>query len=238
MEEIFANGKSTVYARGEAISIGEEVNYIRSGAVALYSQESSDLKFLFAFRSGEVFPYVKLPVLFSGRKTEYRALGPTTILSIPRKDFESRIFDAGKAKELILDLMRIMEYQIQRIDNLEQGQVFKRLLERLVFFSHRLGEVHGDKIVINAPMSHSDIATSIGTSRETVNRFMRKLQKSGVITVKKQTIVINSLDSLKQMVEGQDRRPQLGKQKFVVMAGISILLLEAYLSFLPEVVGK
>jgi CRP-like cAMP-binding protein len=238
MEEIFQNGIEAYYVRGEIIPLKDDIIYLKSGSVGVYSIDEDDKRFLFAYKRTEIFPYVKKKNLMSGREIEYRALSNVSVLKIKRQQFNVEAFKPEKIKQFVTELMMLMEYQIERIDNLEQGQVYKRLLERLVFFAQRLGVAHGDKIIIDTPMSHSDIASYIGSSRETVNRYMSRLQKEGLITLKKQTIVINSLESLKQMAEIPSSKQPKNKQTFVALAGLGLILLEAYLSFLPDVISK
>lgn len=232
MEEIFRDGAQSVYVRGDIIPVDERINFIKSGAVALYSCEPDTKNFLFAYKKNEIFPYIQnKSSQLSGRDLEYRALSTVTVLSIPRQKFEAEAFKPQNIKRFVSELMEIMEFQIERIENLEQGQVYQRLLGRLNFFARRLGVEHGDKIIIDAPLSHGDIATSIGTTRETVNRLMKRLEKAGVITVKKQTIIINSLNQLNQIITQESKRqPHKG---FLLVASLSALVAEGAVSFLP-----
>jgi CRP/FNR family transcriptional regulator, cyclic AMP receptor protein len=234
MENVFKNGRKSFLVRGELINVDDSVHYIVEGSVGVYSSENEKRSFLFAFKAGEIFPYSQSKAkLMSGRQIEYRCLSAVELLSIDKNKFTKEAYKPANIKPFVENLMEIMEVQIERIDNLEQGQVFQRLLERLNFFAGRLGVVHGDKIVIDSPMSHGDIATSIGTSRETVNRMMKSLEKEGLITIKRQTIIINSIKDLKRKLSGSGGRTN-GKRGHILAASAAILIVQSALQSMPD----
>jgi CRP/FNR family cyclic AMP-dependent transcriptional regulator len=203
MENIFKNGTQEIYTRGDLLPVkADEVRYIVSGIVVLNSVDKKKRRnFLLAYKTGDIFPYGSLKTkLFSGRKLEYRALASTSTLMITKEEFEKEVIKPQNLKPYLSSIYCIMDFQMERIDNLDQGQVSQRLLERLNFYANRAGVVNGDKVLIEAQLSHSDIASSIGTTRETVNRLMKKFEHAGIVTVKNQTIIINSLSKLQQMI--------------------------------------
>jgi CRP/FNR family transcriptional regulator, cyclic AMP receptor protein len=229
MDEVFADGTEEFFIRGDIIATNGKVSLIKSGVVGIFTEDEGHNNLLFVYKAGEFFPYPghKLE-LISGRKIEYRSMDNTSVLTVTSAHFNAEAYRPENLRPFIESLMEMMSVQIDRIDNLQQGQVFNRLLERLNFFAKRLGVRNGDKIVIEVPMSHVDIASSIGTSRETVNRLMRKLEKTGVITVKKQTIIINSMKGLRDLLEQPTEREE--KSKRLMIASLAVVATEALLA--------
>jgi CRP/FNR family transcriptional regulator len=235
MEEIFRKGQRSMYARGEYIAVEDKVHFIESGTLAAYSVEKGERRFLFAFKDGEIFPYSnRKNELISGRAVEYRALSFVELITLDENKFKKEIMKPQNVPLLIDALVGIIDLQTERIDNLEQSQIYQKLIERLVYFIERLGVERGDKIIIEAPLSHVDIATSIGTTRETVNRYMKQLEKRGVITLKKQLIIINSVEKLKKMAVSDDGE----SNKLLALACVASLIVpSAVLSVLPELLS-
>jgi CRP-like cAMP-binding protein len=203
MKDIFKDGSREVLEKGEVIHLkDDEIRYIVSGIVVLTSLDKKNRhNFLLAYRAGDIIPCGNLKhELFSGRKLEYRTLSQVTTLSIQREKFEKEALLPNNSQEFLSVIYGILDFQIERIDNLERGNANQKLLERLNYFARRAGVSEGGKIRIDARLSHGDIASSIGTTRETVARLMKKLEHKGLVTVKNQTIVINSMPELQKMI--------------------------------------
>jgi CRP-like cAMP-binding protein len=203
MKDIFKDGSREVLEKGEVIHLkDDEIRYIVSGIVVLTSLDKKNRhNFLLAYRAGDIIPCGNLKhELFSGRKLEYRTLSQVTTLSIQREKFEKEALLPNNSQEFLSVIYGILDFQIERIDNLERGNANQKLLERLNYFARRAGISEDGKIRIDARLSHGDIASSIGTTRETVARLMKKLEHKGLVTVKNQTIVINSMSELQKMI--------------------------------------
>jgi CRP-like cAMP-binding protein len=65
----------------------------------------------------------------------------------------------------------------------------------MLFLSERFGKSHGSQIIINAPITHQDIADSINMNRETASRVLEDLFKEQLIGQEEHLFTI--LDPLK-----------------------------------------
>lgn len=190
------------YSSGQAIGAGGRVNYISSGMVAVYSTKGNQRSFLFSLKAGEFFPYTEpTSELFSGRRLDYVALSTVTIRTMSRQEFERRIKEPANSVWFISKLLFLLQLQTERIDNLSRGSTEQKLIERLNFLAERHGKHDGDTVTLKAPLTHTDIATSIGTTRETANRFIKRLERKGLVSVRRQNIVINSISELRTMAK-------------------------------------
>lgn len=50
-----------------------------------------------------------------------------------------------------------------------------RIIAELISLAERFGESHGNRILIEAPITHQDIADSINMTRETASRALEQL---------------------------------------------------------------
>jgi|SRR5581483_4594564 len=200
MDDIFKNAKQKSYIRGDTIPIGQNIFFINQGTVAIYSRGEKTRKLLYIYRQNEVFPYISSKSLFSGRELEYKALDTVFLRSLPRSQFDKEALKPANSKTYVATLLERIDHLMERIDNLGAGSAQQKLILRLIYFAERLGKANGDKVIVDVPMSYSDIAESIGTTRETVNRIIGQLSKKGIINIRQQTITINSLKKLQKTV--------------------------------------
>jgi CRP/FNR family transcriptional regulator len=101
----------------------------------------------------------------------------------------------------ILDMVTEM-YRIhsERILNLEYRTVRERLVSFLLTMSHRFGQETADGLMINAPLRHQDIASSVNASRETASRELAKLEKRRLIKTKQFYITLIDTEALQALL--------------------------------------
>jgi CRP-like cAMP-binding protein len=75
---------------------------------------------------------------------------------------------------MTLEMYRIHS---ERILNLEYRSVRERLISFLLTMSHRFGKKTTEGLLINVPLRHQDIASSINASRETTTRELAALER-------------------------------------------------------------
>jgi CRP/FNR family cyclic AMP-dependent transcriptional regulator len=199
MDKVFELGSTVSYSRGDIVKIDDEVvNYIESGYVGVYSNVDGVRRLLFVFVHGDIFPYRGTPDIFTGHEYTYIALSKLSIRFVDHEMFNELMKDPGYSLTVLANMQRIIYLQFERIDNLQKGQILERLLERLSYIAKRAGVQEGDKVVFDVLMSHVDLASSIGASRETVNRYMKQLEAEGILVVRKQRITILSPAKLEE----------------------------------------
>jgi CRP/FNR family cyclic AMP-dependent transcriptional regulator len=67
----------------------------------------------------------------------------------------------------------------------------------LLTMAERFGEKSPDGIIINVPLRHQDIASSINASRETASRELAFLDRKGLISNKQTYITIKDKKAMK-----------------------------------------
>jgi len=84
----------------------------------------------------------------------------------------------------------------QRIQVLEFRSARGRVIAELLFLSERFGEKHGKDVLINAPITHQDIADSINMTQETASRALELLFKEGLMGQKDHLFTVMDLTKL------------------------------------------
>ncbi len=198
---LFAEGTKLTYKRSEyVIRPGEQqssVFYIESGLVKAFNiSKYGEENLLIIRKEQEVFPLI-WALTGSEREIIYQAMTPTTVRRIDRQKYIDYLHTHPGAMLPILDMVTEM-YRIhsERILNLEYRTVRERLASFLLTMSHRFGRETEEGLIIDAPLRHQDIASSINASRETASRELAKLEKKGLIKTKHFYITLNDPEAL------------------------------------------
>jgi len=199
---VFKTGDELIYKKGEfIIRPGQKptgVFYIKSGLVKAYDiSKYGEENLLVIRKEKEVFPLI-WAVTGQERHIIYEALSPTVLLHVDRKKFYDTLRNKPDTMVPVLDMVTEM-YRIhsERILNLEYRTVRERLISFLLTMANRFGhELEDGVIVIDVPLKHQDIASSINATRETTSREMNYLENHGLVTNKSSIIKLIDLDKL------------------------------------------
>lgn len=196
--ELFHSGTRLSYKKGEyIIRPGESpsgVFFIESGIVKAYDiTKYGEENLLIVRRENEVFPLI-WAITGQERHIIYEALCDTVVWRIDRKNLDKLIDkDPGVLEPLLEMTVEMYRVHSERIITLEYRTVRERMISFLLSMVTRFGEKQKDgSILINVPLRHGDIASSINTSRETTSRELKWLENQKLIST-------NGLISLKDI---------------------------------------
>lgn len=202
----FKRGTRLKYNKGEfIIRPGEApsgVFFIESGLVKAYDiTKYGEENLLIIRKEHEIFPLI-WAVTGLERHIIYQALSPTTVWRLSRDEYMAYL---DKHPEAIASLlaMTIEMYRIhsERIINLEYRTVRERLISFLLTMGHRFGTPNDHGVLIDVPLRHQDIASSINASRETTSRELSALEKKGLIKTTPQYIALKNIEKLRAYLE-------------------------------------
>lgn len=177
----FSDGKLMHFSSGETIINGlsepEGIYLIKKGFVKAYSvSHSGNGNLLLIHTEGEFIP---LPWALDGAHTTglfYEAMDNVTVLRASKDKLRSAMGNnAWLSQEILKQAVTIITVYTQRIQALEFRSARGRVIAEILGLSERFGEKHGKQIVINAPITHQDIADSINMNRETASRALELL---------------------------------------------------------------
>lgn len=79
--------------------------------------------------------------------------------------------------------------------------VVGRLAQLLVIMGELYGSSDGNRLVVQRKISHDQLATIVGATRQWVTMTLDRFQKKGIVSVSRQTIVIERIDLLTAYVD-------------------------------------
>jgi len=198
---LFKSGTRLIYKRGEfIIRPGEApgaVFYIETGLVKAYNiTKYGEENLLIIRKEHEVFPLIWA---LTGQEREiiYQTMDACVVWRISQEKYLEFLHSHPAALPPILDMVTEM-YRIhsERILNLEYRSVRERLVSFLLTMAGRFGKETEDGLMIEVPLRHQDIASSINASRETASREIAALERRNLIVAKRSYILLKDVPAL------------------------------------------
>jgi len=173
--------------------------YIYEGLVKAYDiTKYNEENLLIIRKQGEIFPLI-WGITGQERHVIYQALVPTTTWQISRDTFLKYLAKNPEALAPVLDMtLEMYRLHSERILNLEYRTVRERIVSFLQTMSQRFGTMTDDGLMIDVPLRHQDIASSVNATRETTSRELAALERKGLLTNKQSLIVLKDLEGLKK----------------------------------------
>ncbi len=135
------------------------------------------------------------------RSASVVALEDSLIVALPGRHFVDLILRKPQlAQRVMVRLARIVRSADERIMDLSTLAAINRVQAELLRQA-RAEEADGNAAVIEPIPIHSDIASRVSTTRETVARVLNDLARKGIVKRTRCGLMIRDLDRLRQMVE-------------------------------------
>ncbi|MBA4370294.1 MAG: hypothetical protein C0418_01795 [Coriobacteriaceae bacterium] len=126
------------------------------------------------------------------RSADVIAVTEVEVLALDAKDLSEAIkLQPRLALALIATLSRRLRHTIARLEDLAFHDATHRIMRVLLNVATASYEARGVPVI--AGLTHYEIATLAGTSRETASRIISSLAKDGVIATKGRRIVVDLL---------------------------------------------
>jgi CRP/FNR family transcriptional regulator len=198
----FSDGLLMHFEKEETIINGYDepdgVYLIKKGFVKAYSvSQDGHGNLLLIHEAGEFIP---LPWALDGAHTTglfYEAMTDVTVLRASKDKLRTAM---GKntwlSQEILKQAVNIITVYTQRIQTLEFRSARGRIIAELIYLAERFGKTHGLEVLIQAPITHQDIADSINMSRETASRTLELLFKEKLMGQKNHLFLIKDLPKL------------------------------------------
>lgn len=180
--------KEPIYLQGDR---GEQVYLLKSGRVKIskLSAEGKEL-ILTMLGPGEVFGEMVL-IDDSPTGTIAEAMEETHICVINRRDFEALL---TQKPELALRITKLIGLRRRELETKIEDLIFRDVHSRLAHLLLLLTEEHGVKkdrgILVDIKLTHYEIASLIGSTRETTTFCLNDFKKEGLIDFDRRKILI------------------------------------------------
>lgn len=200
---LFRSGTTLRYHKGEYIMRPGEtpsgVFYIEEGFVKAFNiSKYGEENLLIIRKEHEIFPLI-WAITGQEREIIYQALSQVTLRRVSRDDYLAFMRSHPSVLPPILDMVTEM-YRLhsERLLNLEYRSVRERLVSFLLTMSSRFGQETDNGVVIQVPLRHQDIASSINSSRETASRELAVLERKGLVENKRSLITLKDIEKLQE----------------------------------------
>lgn len=193
------------YKKGEYIFLegdtGDKFYIIKEGQVKLTKMiKNGDEQILNIFSSHDIIAEI---VAFD--KGNYPAS------AITMTDSKIIIFDQSELESLILKhpsigvkLLREMSSRLRHAQKNVRDLALKDSSERvaglLIFLAEKYGQQKKDKIILDISLTQQELASMIGSSRETVSRVLGQFESESLIKTSRKKIIIYKLDKIKKYI--------------------------------------
>ena len=199
--DFFHRGTKLTYKKGEyVIRPGETPNgvfYIEKGQVKAFKiTKYGEENLLHIRKAHEIFPLI-WSITLKDREVIYQSLTPSTVWRVSQTDYLTFLQENPDAMPPFMDIvLEMYRMHSERIINLEYRSVRERLVSFLLTMADRFGKKTSDGLLINVPLRHQDIASSINTSRETTSRELSSLERKGLIINNASYILLKDTEKL------------------------------------------
>ncbi|MDX1763431.1 MAG: Crp/Fnr family transcriptional regulator [bacterium] len=178
---------------------GRHLYIVRSGSVKVYKLSADGKeRILQVFGPGQFF--AELPVL-DGRNypASAEALSPGALLFVSRENIVQLLSRypqmTAKVYEIVGDRLR---HFATAVTDLTLKDASRRLAGFLLAKMEAYDPLGQDVVRFPLELTHQEIASLIGTARETVSRTLRQFEKDGIIEMKERHITVRDKSLLAQ----------------------------------------
>ncbi len=200
--------RSRQLAKGSPIYLpadhADGVLLMASGRAKIGSFTDEGKQAILAFiEPGELFG--ELAILDGGQRDEYaEAVEKSRVILIP-SDVMHDLMEQNP--QVSLGITKLFGFRRQRIERRLKYLLFRSNRERLVSLLLELAEQYGyptpEGVGLKIKLSHQDLASVIGSTRETVTVLLGELQTENLLLLGRRKIVITNLKQLAETIQAQ-----------------------------------
>jgi len=190
--------KTPIFHKGAA---GESMMAVVTGEVKISAPAADGREIVLAMMGeGEVFGEI---ALLDGcdRTADATAVTNCVLLVVHRRDFLPFL---NTHPQVAIRLLRVVCQRLRRTTEQVEDLLFLNLPSRLAKKLLSLSGANEDRVRDRAPIirqSQREIGNLVGLSRESINKQLSRWQKESLLTLRDGMIVLNDLDSLREIAE-------------------------------------
>lgn len=203
LNDFFIRQKPLRFNRREVVLQADRntphVFYLKSGYMRAYriSEQGEELT-LMILKAGDFFP-------FSWGEQDtldnfyLEALTTSEVWRVPQVEFIKFIKSNPEVfYEFTTYAMTRLGGLLTRIEYLVFGNAYTKVATTLLICAKRFGEKQGLGVRVAIPLTHRDISTLVGITRETTCLEMKKLEKKGIISHAGRSLIVRDMVQLEK----------------------------------------
>ena len=212
--------RSRTFKRGEPIYLPTEsaqaALVLAEGRVKIGSLTDDGKQTILAFiEPGELFG--ELALLDGGPREEFaEAAEKSTVILIPADAVQGLL---AECPEVALGVTKLIGMRRRKVERRLKSLLFRSNRQRLVSLLLELADGYGQPCDDPAPgavklgikLSHQDLASVIGSTRETVTVVLGELQSEGLVSVGRRKITLSDPASLEKAADGPVKEGEVGE---------------------------
>ncbi len=192
-----------IYKKGEIILRAGDpppgVLYLAKGLVRQYVVSArGEQLVLHMFRPGSFFP---MTWVLNNTPNAYDFAAATAV-EVWRAPKDAVVEFIEKNPDILLAFSRRLlsglNGLLTRVASLVFDQAYLKIVLLLLYLARAVGESKGREVILPVTFTHKDIASWVGTTRETASLQMEELKHRGLINYQGRKLVISSLKRLEQ----------------------------------------
>jgi CRP-like cAMP-binding protein len=213
VDSFFSKYTKLVYKKGETILRAEEppagVMYVKRGYVRQFVvSETGETLILHVFKPGSFFPMMWV-LNNEYNRFYYEAIVQTEIWRAPKDDVLTFLKDYPDVfVHFTKRLMTGVNGLLQRLEHLILDTAYIKTVLLILYYTRNFGVRHDGQLVLEAPLTHKEVASWIGTTRETASLQMESLKKKGLLAYEGRTLIIPNVDRLEREIASLNHRGQ------------------------------
>lgn len=180
---------------------GEAVFLVIAGRVKLYHLTPDGKQTLLALiEPGEMFG--ELAVFDGDQREEFaEAMLASKILRIPRQSVQDLM---SQHADVAVGVTKLMGFRRQRFERRLKSLLFRSNRERLVHLLLELADQYGvrtpEGVRLKIKLSHQDMASIIGSTRETVTVVLGELQSEGLVAIERRQVILRQMERMARLL--------------------------------------
>jgi CRP-like cAMP-binding protein len=184
----------------------QRVYVLQDGLVRIFRVTPTGAEFTLGYvRPGELFGEVSI-LSDEPRETFAQAKVASKILTVPRTAFVAMLQAHNPVLYSVAKKIarRVIDLQSRAEDLIFLG-ARSRLARLLLRLAKDYGQPHDEGRAIGLPLTHEEIATLMGTSRQTVSLLLRELTAAGLVARRGRQLILPrpaSLEAIAGQVDG------------------------------------
>lgn len=202
LETFFENAQVLDYIKGQSILRPEDVPYgvyyLKKGYVRQYMLSPlGDVFIIHIYKPGSFFPLTWL-LNDSSNIFHFEAMTHVTIARTQKEKFVQFLTSSPDVMYYTCQKLAAGIYGlVNRVGQLVLDDASTKTVLLLLYFAETFGKKSSLGIELNVPLTHREIASWIGTTRETASIQMEKLIKKGFVKMRGRQILLPAIEKLR-----------------------------------------
>lgn len=205
IEKFFSHFPLQKYVEGDILIRAEEapreIFYLRKGLVKQYTiSDRGDMFVIQIYKPGAHF-MMTWAINHTPNHYNFEAMSPVEISKAPLSEVADFV---KKDPEILYNftsrLLKGLDGFLMRTECLMMQPAYVKTASLLLYLSDKFGERENDAVTIKSPFTHKEIASWIGTTRETASLQLENMKKDGVIKYNRRHLIVTDLHKLQSLV--------------------------------------